>query len=693
MSPFQAPERPCRRCGGIRRLRRWRRLFGPASEVEWDSPPLPDASGLRARIVEVAEREWKNWQEGSLGETSAEATPLLKQYHRVGVRQSRTDAELRSKAWHAGHPWSAVFISYVMREAGAGNAFGYSAAHTGYVAAAKRATRKGDASSFRAFRFDQAALEPGDVVVRDRVNIKTRQCYGSNFENAEKGGHSHGEIVLEVNPQAGYAVTIGGNTSQEYPRRGLAGNTAGKHKIRIDSSGRVVQQGKCKYFAVLKPPSAMAPESEQFTPAEPVPVLELTSIQVNNYTAAFTRKSSGFDAFFCGDLPTPQATISINGRVMMEDLGVRRTATSAELKKWQPKTVVNGVYLTPGMNAATSPVARHRSDGTFTTESLLVLAPGARRLRVQVTVDFKGGRQVTAEAVFQRNDFECFLSLIDSYEKKRPVGAVDGVCQVAFGHFEFLSSVRKMFQPAPGSSLSGMFDQFLYRNRKICRLTKADSAAGRNLRWFEKVEINGEIVDMGHILVGIEAARKQKPDSTLPFVRGDATTELLMTWAGDLGSGLEPYAEAIIAGRNVNLAQYLKDKAGREDLLGDIDGLNIGAVYDETKSLAANLLAYYNAKPFQRFNLFLSRMLDEMGRPFFRLATRNPPKLDPASRAQTAHYIEMFVAGVRMKKNVLGPLTNDQAYRLITMTSFGSPEMDATLDYFYKFLEAGLAKE
>ena len=172
---------------------------------------------------------------------------------------------------------------------------------------------------------------------------------------------------------------------------------------------------------------------------------------------------------------------------------------------------------------------------------------------------------------------------MDSYESRRPIGRVTGACYIAGGHFEFLSSVRKMFQPAPGSPLAGMFDSFLHRNRKVCQLAAVDSAEGRNIRSFQILTIGNDKVDIGHVLVGIEASRRQKPDSVLPPVRGDTTTEALMTWAGDLGSALEPYAEAIVTGRRVDLKTYLDDKASFADLLGDIDGINIGSVYNETR--------------------------------------------------------------------------------------------------------------
>jgi hypothetical protein len=316
-----------------------------------------------------------------------------------------------------------------------------------------------------------------------------------------------------------------------------------------------------------------------------------------------------------------------------------------------------------------------------------------RRLRAQVALDFKGGRQVTTEALFQRNDLDCFLALIDSYESRRPIGRVTGSCYIAFSHFEFLSSVRKMFQPAPGSPLAGMFDAFLYRNRKICQLAPINSAEGRYIRSFEILPIGNDKVDIGHVLVGIEASRRQKPASVLPPVRGDATTEALMTWAGDLGSALEPYAEAIVAGRRVNLKTYLDDKAGVTDLLGDIDGINIGSVYDATKSLAENLRQYYGARPFRRFHAYLARLTDEAGKPLLTLAQQQPPRIDQASRHRVASYISMFANGVVLKRKTLDSLRLAQQSQLVAMLQPGSQEMNRVIDYFFAFIEGGLAKE
>ena len=45
---------------------------------------------------------------------------------------------MQSAVYQDAHPWSAVFVSYVMRTAGAGPAFAYSAAHQTYIRAARQ---------------------------------------------------------------------------------------------------------------------------------------------------------------------------------------------------------------------------------------------------------------------------------------------------------------------------------------------------------------------------------------------------------------------------------------------------------------------------------------------------------------------------------------------------------------------------
>jgi hypothetical protein len=356
--------------------------------------------------------------------------------------------------------------------------------------------------------------------------------------------------------------------------------------------------------------------------------------------------------------------------------------------------IVSLVYTGRGVNNATSSVTRVEANGSFKTEAIIALDPGTARIHFQVALELKSGSRVTAEAVFQRLDFECFLKFVDEYEGKRPIGRVDGKCQVAGGHFEFLSSVRKMFQPPPKSPLTGMFNLFLNRNHKICQLVDPDSAQGKYIRTFENLPIGDEVVDVGHVLVGIEASRKQKPDSIYPSaVERAANTEALLTWAGDLGSALEAYAEAVLNHNPASLPDYLTRLAGRADLLGDIDGLNLGAIYDETKTLAENFRTYYSVRQLRRFHDVLSNAIDDSGNPLFRLVRQKPPELDNRTRQQIAGSVSLFATAAATLRMQRGKLNGAQAKQVFDMCTPGTKEMDVVVDYFVNFLLAGLAKE
>src|SRR5262245_56098570 len=87
------------------------------------------------------------------------------------------------------------------------------------------------------------------------------------------------------------------------------------------------------------------------------PVLELTRIQCGQSIGPFTQKDSGFEALLSDDVPSPQAEIIITGKLMMKSGGVLRAVTAADLKKLQPKSIVNRVYVEHGVAAATNDVS------------------------------------------------------------------------------------------------------------------------------------------------------------------------------------------------------------------------------------------------------------------------------------------------------------------------------------------------
>jgi hypothetical protein len=114
--------------GAIPRVYGWRLLADAGADLpgvvpawrpglrEAQEPPPPT---LGQAIAAVARAQFQRWRPGGapLTEMSAAASPILREYYRVGVGASVTDPQTRRPTQQSGHPWSAVFISYVMRAA------------------------------------------------------------------------------------------------------------------------------------------------------------------------------------------------------------------------------------------------------------------------------------------------------------------------------------------------------------------------------------------------------------------------------------------------------------------------------------------------------------------------------------------------------------------------------------------------
>jgi Uncharacterized protein conserved in bacteria (DUF2272)/Peptidase M15 len=212
--------------------------------------PLPSSSApptgsLRARIATIAEEERTRWGDGKRTETDPALTPTLQDYYRTGVGLTISAADLQSSAWQNDHPWSAVFISWVMQRAGAGTGFEYSPAHRVYVAAAKRNALGRDATKpFWAYPITQAVPEVGDLVCAGRRPAPNATCSGATFDNVDDGRQRsmHCDIVVAVDRAGRKLTAVGGNVSQSVKSKTVA----------IDARGHVLPGTGCQYFAVVK---------------------------------------------------------------------------------------------------------------------------------------------------------------------------------------------------------------------------------------------------------------------------------------------------------------------------------------------------------------------------------------------------------------------------------------------------------
>ena len=201
-------------------------------------------SALAAAIAQTAEQEYRRWQP-SLKERDPAAAPILQEYYRTGVGMNVTASQLQSESWQQGHPWSAVFISWVMKKAGAGSSFAYSAAHQNYIRGARRnRLTNNTANPFWAFRATEIAPQVGDLVCTARDNS------GATYDNIAdpQARETHCDVVTAVRP--GELRVVGGNVRQNVDAKVLRTQPDGR--LRLDGK----QSG---YFAVIRCNDASVP--------------------------------------------------------------------------------------------------------------------------------------------------------------------------------------------------------------------------------------------------------------------------------------------------------------------------------------------------------------------------------------------------------------------------------------------------
>jgi Uncharacterized protein conserved in bacteria (DUF2272)/Phage tail lysozyme len=213
--------------------------------MQREAPAVPAGPSARpplcSEIARVALQQFRRWRSGggtALVETSPMAGPILREYYRVGIGITPSYAQLQSTAFQDAHPWSAVFVSYVMRTAGAGPAFSYSAAHQTYIRAARRnRLDQNSANPFWAFRATEVAPRVGDLVCAARMNS------GATYDNIgdPQIRPTHCDVVTEVQP--GRIRVIGGNVSQ----------TVGEKWLWTLPDGRLsLTGGQNQIFAVIR---------------------------------------------------------------------------------------------------------------------------------------------------------------------------------------------------------------------------------------------------------------------------------------------------------------------------------------------------------------------------------------------------------------------------------------------------------
>ena len=141
-----------------------------------------------------------------------------------------------------GTPWSAVFVSFFVKSAGATAAeFHFAAAHSRFVFAAIQ-NAQNNAGVFRGRRLTAYAPKIGDII----QNNRSGNTFNFDFAAANKNYESHSAIVVEegVDGNGRYVRTIGGNEA----------DTVGDKIVRVTAGGFIKQPSTdpSRYICIIE---------------------------------------------------------------------------------------------------------------------------------------------------------------------------------------------------------------------------------------------------------------------------------------------------------------------------------------------------------------------------------------------------------------------------------------------------------
>jgi hypothetical protein len=185
----------------------------------------------KSKLKKIVEDDLQRWS--GITETSNDGLQMVQWYWALlGLNFSL--ATLATSTHRSSYPWSAAYISSVMKRWGAGNRFGYSPSHSNYIMDAKEERNNPKGNIFTAYRIQEAPVQVGDLLAVDRG-------FGINYDNVYRGAQTHTDIVFKVDKSAGgyVAYTVGGNIS----------DTVKVREVPLNADKKIIDT---KYFAVLK---------------------------------------------------------------------------------------------------------------------------------------------------------------------------------------------------------------------------------------------------------------------------------------------------------------------------------------------------------------------------------------------------------------------------------------------------------
>jgi hypothetical protein len=204
---------------------------------------------FKEKLISIAKEEWEFFGMQEIlryeKDNHGNPRPVFKE---IGHRETENGYYQRvGKYWKTGvnknldgrnddQPWSAAFISYIMKIAGAENHFLYSAQHSVYIRKAITAKQNNNGTyGFWGYRLTDYKPETGDLICYVREDSVGRINYDSNDSNYP----SHCDLVVEKT--GNILKVIGGNVE----------NSVSVKHVQIDNNGFLIDTSK-PWFVILK---------------------------------------------------------------------------------------------------------------------------------------------------------------------------------------------------------------------------------------------------------------------------------------------------------------------------------------------------------------------------------------------------------------------------------------------------------
>jgi hypothetical protein len=163
-------------------------------------------SQKKEKLIEAAVREWIFFGRGDGQENVA---PFFKRVGDYWKKIGNNNLDGRDR----DQPWSAAFISFIVREAGYTD-FKFSDSHDKYILDAKSKRNANQVNApFWLFRLNEHKPQIGDLVCMWRINRRT-------FDNLPSDFSSHTDVVVEIEEHT--IKTLGGNVSQSVSQKTFA---------------------------------------------------------------------------------------------------------------------------------------------------------------------------------------------------------------------------------------------------------------------------------------------------------------------------------------------------------------------------------------------------------------------------------------------------------------------------------------